>query len=79
MNSYARAGVSALWEAALISAVDVGISFAVTLIVGFVFTDVLGTIFLAEGAGLLLIGGLLGFAGQPGIRKMGQFMGVLGF
>ncbi len=79
MDSYARAGVSALWEAALISALDVGISFAATLIVGFVFTDVLGTIFLAEGACLLLVGGALGFAGQPGVRKIGQFMGVLGF
>lgn len=79
MNSYARAGASAFWEAALISALDVGISFAATLIVGFVFTDVLGTIFLAEGAVLLLVGGALGFAGQPGIRKVGQFMGVLGF
>ena len=79
MDSYARAGASALWEAALISALDVGISFAATLIVGFVFTDVLGTIFLAEGACLLLVGGALGFAGQPGIRKVGQFMGVLGF
>lgn len=71
--------MSALWEAALISALDVGISFAATLIVGFVFTDVLGTIFLAEGACLLLVGGALGFAGQPGVRKIGQFMGVLGF
>ena len=79
MDSYARAGVSAIWEAALISAVDIGISIAVTLIVGFVFTDVLGTIFLAEGACLLLVGGALGFAGQPGIRRVGQFMGVLGF
>jgi len=79
LDSYARAGVSALWEAALISALDVGISFAATLIVGFVFTDVLGTIFLAEGACLLLVGGALGFAGQPGVRKIGQFMGVLGF
>lgn len=79
MDSYARAGVSAISEAALISAVDVGISFAATLIVGFVFTDVLGTIFLAEGACLLLVGGALGFAGQPGVRKVAQFMGVLGF
>ena len=70
--------MSALWEAALISGLDIGISFAATLIVGFVFTDVLGTLFLAEGACLLLVGGALGFAGQPGVRKVGQFMGVLG-
>jgi hypothetical protein len=70
LNSYAEAGTSSLKEAGLISVIDIAVSAVVSLAFRFVITDVLGLILLLEGAVLLLVGGALGFAGQPGIRRL---------
>jgi hypothetical protein len=70
LNSYAEAGISSLKEAGLISVIDIAASAVVSIAFRFVITDVLGLILLLEGAVLLLVGGALGFAGQPGIRRL---------
>ena len=70
LNSYAEAGTSSLKEAGLISVIDIAASAVVSFAFRFVLTDVLGLILLLEGAVLLLVGGALGFAGQPGIRRL---------
>jgi hypothetical protein len=70
LNSYAEAGTSSLKEAGIISVIDIAASAVVSLAFRFVLTDVLGLILLVEGAVLLLVGGSLGFAGQPGVRRL---------
>lgn len=74
LNSYSEAGTSSLKEAGLISLIDIAASAVVSLIFRFVLTDVLGLILLLEGAALLLVGGALGFAGQPGIRRLTRML-----
>jgi hypothetical protein len=77
LDTYREAGVSSLAEAGILGAIDVAFSFLLYAIFGFLLLDVLGTVLLLEGAGLLLIGGALGFAGQPGTRRVASFMGML--
>jgi len=70
MDGYLDAAVSSIREAAVISGIDVVVSLAALLILGYYFFDTFGLILLVEGAVLLLVGGALGFAGQPGVRRI---------
>ncbi len=78
MNKYSEAAASSFSEAVVISSIDVVMSAVALLLFGFMFLDTIGFLLLVEGAGLLLIGGALGFAGQPGLRRLGILAGVLG-
>ena len=60
-------------EAALISGVDIAVCAAVYFLFGLAFFDTFGIILLLEGAALMLVGGAVGFAGQPGIIALSRF------
>ncbi len=70
MRSYRDAFVLSTQEAALISIVDIGVALATLFLFRVAFLDDYGFILLVESAGLLLLGGGLGFAGQPGVRRI---------
>jgi len=57
---------------ALISLIDVALSGVASLAFGYLIFDVLGILLLLEGAVIMLIGGALGFAGQPGIIALSK-------
>ena len=78
LNDYVEAAVSSVKEAALISAIDLVVSAFLLLAFGFFFLDTFGIILLVEGAGLLLVGGALGFAGQAGVRRVASMIGLFG-
>ncbi len=70
MRSYRDAFVLSTQEAALISIVDIGVALATLFLFRVAFLDGYGFILLIESAGLLLLGGGLGFAGQPSVRRI---------
>jgi hypothetical protein len=68
-----------LKEAGLFSLIDVVLALAASLLFRISLFDVLGLILLLEGAVIMLVGGALGFAGQPGIVALSKLTsGVFG-
>jgi len=79
LRTYSEAGLASLKEAGVISLIDIALSGGVFFAFGFVFFDVLGILLLIEGAGIMLVGGALGFAGQPGVAALSRLTtGLLG-
>jgi hypothetical protein len=76
LKSYRQAGLSSLYEAAVINAIDVGVAGLLLLAFRIPFFDSFGLILLIEAAALLLVGGAMGFTGQPGVRKVGRTLGI---
>ena len=74
LETYLQAVRSALAESALFAGLDAGASFVATLL-GFRFLDSFGLLLLIEGAVFMLVGGALGFAGQPGVRRIQNVIG----
>ena len=70
MNPYLRQAGGAAKEAALISAVDLGVSAVLYLVLSIQLLDSFGFLVLIESAVLMLVGGALSFAGQPGVRTV---------
>jgi hypothetical protein len=67
LNSYSEAAFDSLKEAGVITLIDVVVSLALLVLFRIYFFDSFGIVLLLEGAVIMLIGGALGFAGQPGV------------
>jgi hypothetical protein len=75
LDTYKGVAVSSAKEAVLITAVNLAVSAAVSPLFRYHFPDILGIVFLLEGAVLFLVGGALGFGGQAGFRSLARLMG----
>jgi len=73
LGRLADIGTACLKEAALISLIDIALAAGASFVLPIGTIPALGLILLLESAALMLLGGALSFAGQPGVRK------VLGF
>jgi hypothetical protein len=72
LDSYLQAGATSVKEASIITGVDIVAGFALFFAFGLRFFDVLGFVLLMEAAVIMLVGGALGVAGQPGLRSLGR-------
>lgn len=70
MKTYTEAALSSAKEAALITVIDLVPMVVGFFALGYSFTDSMGFILLVEGAVLMLAGGAVSFAGQPGVRRL---------
>jgi len=70
LGRIARTALGSLKGAGIVTAIDIGASGVAAVVFSVGFLPALGLVMLVESAGLMLLGGALSFAGQPGVRKV---------
>lgn len=75
MNPWLESGVSAIEEAAIITTIDVPVSFALGLYLGVHTLDVIGFLLLLESVAMMLVGGALELGGTASTRRLVSIIG----
>lgn len=70
MNPWVGVAVSAFKEGAILTAIDVPVSFVIGLVLDAPFTSVLGFLLLLESVALMLIGGATELGGTPSAKRI---------
>jgi len=74
LKRYREVITSSAKETAAFTLIDIVVLLALSFVFRSLFLDTLGLVLLVEGAVLMLVGGALGIAGQPGMRSMNNYL-----